>query len=704
MLFFSNKAIGLDIDDRSIEVVELKKIGRRAKIVNFSRQALPRGVVVNGLVANPEQLSAYLNQAFMQAKPNSINPQAIAFTLPQTQCYNLVATLPTEEELINQAAIKQLVIKNFPLDIKDLVYSYQVIQAGAKETLIWLAAANRLAVKSWFDFFNNEKLSLEFMDNEIFALSRDLVYLDPKQPVCLVDIGSVRTNIAVMQAGAIYYDSSLALGGHWFTRSIAEAFKLKLVTAERKKLQLGLNRQIFPVLTKQLKTIAGEVKAAVNYYQEHYGGAIKEVVLLGGSSRLRGLVDFLQENVGLPVSLGRTKSLNEKLPLEYFGAIGLAWRALNKKKFRTEPDFIPLLKDGQGIKGEPLSQPRPIIKQTPEAKTAQPATKNMKIQAEENDDLNSEEPADSEEDLESGVSDELEKKLANQKKLLLLVLLIGLALLPAAFWYRQQERAKQAALLNRYTNANYSQVQSLEFTIPVKIGTAETGITEIKGRIVESTMAAGQNYKQALPEALNQAKVKLVKGEVLWPEPLNEVVNQETLAAPLILRWLAYSQTGAVKAGLARIDELNQQKTDYSFTNLETLAVEKTDDVNLLNLKIKITISAKQQIATPAGTGAMNNEPIGTNRVEATSTTATSSVATNIVSEIKNTAVKQVIIKTTETGWLNIREGPGASFAVVERINDSGTYEFLDEKGDWIKIKLPDGKSGWAAARYIQKL
>jgi type IV pilus assembly protein PilM len=683
MDLFNNHAVGIDIDDRSIELVELKKLGGRAKLVNFSRQALPQGIVVNGLIKEPELLTHFWAEALAKAKPNVFSPKRIALALPESQSYNLVVSTPFYNEAISEEEVRQLIIKNLPVNIDDLIFSYQLIQTEPKQALVSLTAANKAAVSQWLDFFSDLDLSLEFIDNEIFALSRDLVYLDPKQPVCLVDIGSVQTNIAVLQAAAVYYANSLALGGHYFTKAIAQNFKLKLVTAERKKLQLGLNSQIFPVLAKQLKTISAEIKAAVNYYQEHYGGAVKEVVLVGGSSRLKGLVNFLQENIGLPVSLGRIKSLAEKLPLEYYGAIGLAWRSLNKKRFAEEPDFLALLGNHKSM----------VKKTVPIIKIAEPAQAAKSVAAVKTA------PADEPESLEAvpaAVSDDLAddggeaKAIARQKKWLLVILLLGLVALPLAFWYRQQERASQAANINRYAGSALNQVQDLTFILPVVLDNPQAGPGEVKGRIVESTISAGQTYSAGLPAALSQARDKAVKGETFWPQPLNEVVSQDKLTAPLTLRWLVYDQAGALKAALAKVDALNQAKADYSFNNLEVVAVTKTDQINSVEMTVKITIAVSQPLAEAASQGLTVVNPAA-----ATSTlpAATSTPAL---------AVKQVLIKSTETGWLNIRTGPGANFPIVQKVNPGESYEWLGQQGDWIKIKLPGDKEGWGAARYIQ--
>jgi uncharacterized protein YgiM (DUF1202 family) len=63
----------------------------------------------------------------------------------------------------------------------------------------------------------------------------------------------------------------------------------------------------------------------------------------------------------------------------------------------------------------------------------------------------------------------------------------------------------------------------------------------------------------------------------------------------------------------------------------------------------------------------------------------------------------QVIVKQTPTGYLNVREGPGQSYAVISRILPGQTFVFLEEGIGWVKIRLNDGSEGWVSSTYVEK-
>ena len=51
---------------------------------------------------------------------------------------------------------------------------------------------------------------------------------------------------------------------------------------------------------------------------------------------------------------------------------------------------------------------------------------------------------------------------------------------------------------------------------------------------------------------------------------------------------------------------------------------------------------------------------------------------------------------------LNIRQGAGASFAVVGQLRQGESVTLLDERGDWLQVQTAAGVTGWVAARYVK--
>ncbi|MGL6107139.1 C40 family peptidase [Romboutsia sp.] len=56
---------------------------------------------------------------------------------------------------------------------------------------------------------------------------------------------------------------------------------------------------------------------------------------------------------------------------------------------------------------------------------------------------------------------------------------------------------------------------------------------------------------------------------------------------------------------------------------------------------------------------------------------------------------------TVTTGTLNVRSGASTSYSVVTKVYSGDKVEILESSNGWYKIKLSNGKIGWASSQYI---
>jgi N-acetylmuramoyl-L-alanine amidase len=57
---------------------------------------------------------------------------------------------------------------------------------------------------------------------------------------------------------------------------------------------------------------------------------------------------------------------------------------------------------------------------------------------------------------------------------------------------------------------------------------------------------------------------------------------------------------------------------------------------------------------------------------------------------------------TVEANILNVRSGPGLDYKVVGQISKSETYQVLEEKNSWYKVRLNNDQDGWVASWLVQ--
>ncbi len=70
---------------------------------------------------------------------------------------------------------------------------------------------------------------------------------------------------------------------------------------------------------------------------------------------------------------------------------------------------------------------------------------------------------------------------------------------------------------------------------------------------------------------------------------------------------------------------------------------------------------------------------------------------------VSTPATVLIKIKETETGWLRVRETDSSASKEVSRVTPGKTYPLIEEKTEWYKIDLGEGKSGWISSSYGEK-
>lgn len=64
-------------------------------------------------------------------------------------------------------------------------------------------------------------------------------------------------------------------------------------------------------------------------------------------------------------------------------------------------------------------------------------------------------------------------------------------------------------------------------------------------------------------------------------------------------------------------------------------------------------------------------------------------------------AEREQQVRVTGT-TLNIRSGPGTDRSVVTAVSKGTLLVFLQQDGDWIKVRLSDDREGWASSKFLE--
>ncbi len=332
-MFKTKNSIGLDISDNSIEVVELERKDSAIVIKNLGRTILNENIVVNGRIRSKEKLKVALDKVFNDAKPEAITGKKIIFGLPSSQVSTKVLEIGGHGLIEKNEFVKNLVLKNFSFDQEDIVYTYKLLnkyKRGDKQEIL-VAASSKKVITEWQLFFNSLDFQVDYFDIEELALFRGLFNERIKKPVCLVDIGAMTTNISFFNSTGLRYSYTADFAGKFITKKIAAKLKLKVAEAESLKVKNGLTGDtiISSIIGEALIGVIEEVNAALFYFNERSKEKVDEIILLGGTSKLRGLTKYLSDKINVKLTLASPVLRDVKASLLYISASGLALKDID---------------------------------------------------------------------------------------------------------------------------------------------------------------------------------------------------------------------------------------------------------------------------------------------------------------------------------------------------------------------------------------
>lgn len=414
MNVFKNTSIGLDIADRSIEVVMVKKNGNSVALVSGNRMPLPSGIVERGKIIEPERLQAAITKLFETAEP-AITEKTCICGLPESVVYTHLFSVPKSEKNDLQAVVERAVTQHVPIPEYELTYTYSIVRETDELVDIYVAAVEKEVLKTWQSLFDTLGYDVLF-DIEPLALVRGLELSGQTSPVCIVDIGAETTHIIGYDTPEIRYSYAVPHAGDAITQAIARVQKIEQSDAEKVKKSYDLtkpDKTVHTAITTVVDAIGTEIIQAVTSIHEMTEKEVGTIILVGGGSLLTGIDQYIAEKTGVSTVYGTPMvpvrvQKRPQVQLLFIEAVGLALRGMYKS-YEHNPAFTKDTLKQERKKEEQRKKPaKKIQKKDVKNRTASPDT-----------------------------------TLRKQKIILLIIAILGVLLIIGAFWFRSVDRVKR---------------------------------------------------------------------------------------------------------------------------------------------------------------------------------------------------------------------------------------------------------------------
>lgn len=305
------RVVGLDIGSFAVRAAELTVGGGRPTLQRFAQVALPPGAVRDGEVVDVPAVSAAIRRLWSDG---GFKTKRVVLGVMNQRVIVRQADLPAMSEDDLRSALRFEAQELIPIPVEDAVLDFQILDESIdgeseRRMRILLAAAQRDMIRTHMATIEGAGLTASAIDVIPFALVRALTLggpsFDSEGAEAIVCIGGGVTNVVVHENGVPRFVRGLLVGGDDITEAIARELDIDVDSAEDLKRRADAASpdasvaRAAQVVTDRLAPLVEEIRGSLDYYLAQAQSApISRVLVTGGGSRLPGIMERLQSQLG----------------------------------------------------------------------------------------------------------------------------------------------------------------------------------------------------------------------------------------------------------------------------------------------------------------------------------------------------------------------------------------------------------------------
>ena len=351
--FLTPIAAGVDISDKSVKWIVLDRTSDEVRVLSYGAIDLPEGTVNHGVIENSNALA----QTLIQAKARWGYVDCVHASLPEEAGYVFSMRVPKETSRDQVLLMIEFELDGrVPIAASAAVYDYDILSSREDgkntedDTEIGVVAFPLDLAHQYAEAFTAADIQILSLELEPSSAARAVLNeKDSETVTMLVDFGRTRTGISVIKQNVPIFTSTVEVGGDAITRTVMEQLHLSPNEAEIFKNEDGLTPKSKSrargkeAVIGPASALADEVARHYNYWdtrRNEHGTRmtpVGRVLLIGGSSNLKGLPEYIASRIKAPTAYGNVWqhvfSFDDSIPpidsrtsLEYATTIGLALR------------------------------------------------------------------------------------------------------------------------------------------------------------------------------------------------------------------------------------------------------------------------------------------------------------------------------------------------------------------------------------------
>lgn len=340
--------IGIDIGLSSVRVAEMRESGSTYELISFAMVPLPEATLIEDEIQRMPELVEAVKVAIAKIRTTNKNV-SLGIWGPNTIARRLQLAGGTADEIKDQVMWESE--QYIPFNIDESALSYHIFGTNEGGGVDVLVAASKLDTVNRFKAVLSEcKLKARVIDLSatalinLFEVVKSSEVADPNRTWILLDIGSQKTTMMVYRMRQLLFVKEINIAGSSITEELQRQAGLNYEDSENLKSQTdSIPDDVQEMIQGVLKKFYAEVRKTIDFIsQTQTDLQFTDCVITGGSAQLVGVVQGLEDLLGIPVTIFDpferikynknifTEELRSQIAFRGVVAMGLAMRTINR--------------------------------------------------------------------------------------------------------------------------------------------------------------------------------------------------------------------------------------------------------------------------------------------------------------------------------------------------------------------------------------
>ncbi|NRT91529.1 pilus assembly protein PilM [Clostridium beijerinckii] len=307
------KVVAFDIGSSMIKIVEGMYYKEELIIDKYITMKTPKGAVVDGEIKRSEELFNKLGQVL---KENGIKAKYGICTTNSTLIINREILIPRVEDEEMDTVVRYEIQQYLPINLEDYILQVQIlseeeINESRKINVRVIAYPDKIA-RGYYDLLIKLDLKPYALDVNYNAINKFINCVDknneyeynPEDSVAFIDMGASFIDVNIYKNGNLDFTRMIKAGGNDIDELLIEQNLIKPEEVEGFKIRNIDLEEPFEPINIHVREITDDwiekIEKIIQFYKnKNMGEEVSSIVIFGGSSKLKGMDNYMTEKLGI---------------------------------------------------------------------------------------------------------------------------------------------------------------------------------------------------------------------------------------------------------------------------------------------------------------------------------------------------------------------------------------------------------------------